>query len=129
MKGLFRFATVLLLAGGWGLSAAAIHVVRTPGKVILIPKDRLQFHDTFVDTRHWTLDNVRQHPAVSLRLVQRGKADMLAHVVQNQGDVEAQIIDAIAHPDAAPPTTTPAVVDKVKAEFQTATQSMKSIFD
>jgi len=131
VKRFFRLAVFALLVGGWTLASASLHVVRTPGKVIVIPKDRVRFHDTFVDTRRWTLDNVSQHPDVSARLVHLGRADLLAHVVTDntRGDVETQLSEAIAHPQPLPPTTRPAAIEKVVAEVHTATAAVKSIFN
>src|SRR4051812_40401586 len=119
-----------LLVGGWTLASAALHVVRTPGHVIMLPKNRLGFHDTYVDTRRWTIQNVRQHADVSARIVQVGKGELLSHAVDNTaGDVQAQLVDAIAHPLVAPPSTQPAIVEKVKAEVHAASQSVRAVFD
>jgi hypothetical protein len=130
VKRLFRLTVLALLVGGWTLASSALHVVRTPGHVIVLPKNRLTFHDTYVDTRGWTIQNVRQHPDVSARIVQVGKGNLLAHAVDNSaGDVQAQLTDAIAHPLAAPATTRPAIVDKAMAEVHAATQSVRAVFD
>jgi hypothetical protein len=130
VKRLFRLTVFVLLLGGWTLAGSALHIVRTPGHVIMLPKNRLSFHDTYVDTRAWTIENVRQHPDVSARIVQVGKAKLLAHAVDNSaGDVQAQLADAIAHPLVAPPTTKPAMVEKVEAELHAATQSVRAVFD
>jgi hypothetical protein len=130
VKKLIRLTTLLLLVSGWGLAAGALHVVRTPTRVILVPKDRVGFHDTYVDTRHWTLTNVRQHAAVSARIVAIGKADLLKNAVDNpNGDVQAQLLDAIAHPEPPPPTTQPAIVQKAAAEMHAAAKAVRSIFE
>lgn len=131
MKRFFRLVVCLLLIGGWTLSAASLHVVRTPAKVMVFPKDRVNFRDTYVDTRDWTLDSVSQHPAVSARILQRGHADLLSHVVADpsRGDLIAQLTQAIAHPQSAPPATQPAVMQRVAAGVHAAAQTVKSIFN
>lgn len=100
MKSIVRLITLLLLIGGWGLAALALHVVRTPDEVpiTLVPKDRLGLIDTYVDTTKWTLDDAANHPAVVEKLVQCGHADALRHVVDPKGgDVAEQLTNAISH--------------------------------
>ena len=64
MKSMFRLLVALLLVGGWSAAAMALHVIITPGaggtlpvRIILLPKDHIAITDTYVDTRHWTLDD------------------------------------------------------------------------
>src|SRR4051794_22709408 len=131
MKRFFRLTVFLLLVGGWTLASSALHVVRTPGHVVVLPKNRVGFHDTYVDTRTWTIQNVRQHTELAARLLQVGKGNLLAHTIDSSaaGDVETQLVDAIHHPLTAPPSTQPALVEKVKAEVHAATQSVRAVFD
>lgn len=121
----------LLLIGGWTLASASLHVVRTPGKVLIIPKDRVGFRDTYVDTRAWTLESVSQHPSVSARLVHLDRASLLSHVItdNSRGEVRAQLIEAIDHPQAAPPSTRPAMVQKVTSQIHAASRTVRSIFN
>jgi len=82
MKSIVRTLTVLLLIGGWGLSALALHVIRTngsPRQFIVVPKNRLGLADTYVDTRAWTIDDAARHPAVVKRLIDTDKYQVLAH--------------------------------------------------
>lgn len=107
--------TIVLLAG-WTLAALAVHVVRTPGEVpTIVPKDKLDWRDTYVDTTHWTLDDVTNHPAVVEKLIHAGKADVLKHVVADtKGDVTAQLTDALRNNPVKPTTasTKAAIPDK-----------------
>jgi hypothetical protein len=130
MRHLFRFIVFVLLVGGWSLAAASLYVVRTTGqKVVVIPKDHISFKDTYVDTRAWTLDNVRQHPAVVKRMIAEGKADLLANTVDpSRGDVQAQLTEAIEQPAATSPAAQNAA-KKIKAGVHAATQEAKSIFN
>jgi len=62
MKKFFRLLVALLLIGGWSLAALSLHAIVAPGspaRVILVPKNHLGIADTYVDTRHWTVGDVR----------------------------------------------------------------------
>src|SRR5436190_7655975 len=80
MKKLFRLIVLVLLLAGWLIAAASLHVVRDGNRVIVIPKQRLQMREIYVDTSKWTLDDVARHPAVVERLIQTGKVGVLQHV-------------------------------------------------
>jgi hypothetical protein len=97
MKNLFRVLVTLLLLGGWALAAAALHVIYTGGRLTVIPKDRLDITDTYVDPRTWTLNDVAEHPAVVSRLIATGKADVLKHVADtaSSDDLVTQLRHAI----------------------------------
>jgi len=104
MKATFRLIVTLLLLAGWSLAASAMHVVRTGGSPIIIPKDRLAVRDTYVDVRNWTLDDVANHPGVAKRLIATGKAEALAGAVKTTAgseDLVAQLNAAIAKAPAA----------------------------
>src|SRR3954462_15565069 len=81
MKKIFRLIVLVLLVSGWAVAAASLHVVRDGNRVIVIPKQRLQMREIYVDTTKWTLDDVARHPAVVQRLIETGKVDVLQHVV------------------------------------------------
>lgn len=97
MKTLFRLIVFVLLVGGWGLAALSLHVVRAQGdRIVLIPKQRLNLTDTYVDARTWTLANVGDHEQLVERIIQSGKADSFAYVVADpKGDVQRQLEDAL----------------------------------
>jgi hypothetical protein len=106
MKTLFRLLIVAFLIGGWALSAAALHVIYS-GRITLIPKDRLTFTDTYLDTRAWTLDDVAAHPAVVNRIIETGKAEpLLAHLKDPKvpDDLETQLRHAMDRGPAIPAT-------------------------
>ena len=128
MKQLFRAVVMVLLVGGWTLAGSALHVVRTPTSVVVIPKDRLRFADTYVDTRKWTLVDDRAHPVVVARLLATGHANLLAHTVDttNGMSVDAQLNDAVSHPTAAQPNGAETTVDKVEGELKNAGNLVKS---
>ena len=106
MKQMIRAVTVVLLAGGWTLASSALYVVRTPGSVALVPKDRLAFHDTYVDTRKWTLVDDQAHPAVVARLVRLGRGDLLDHTLPSDTADPAATLAAIAAQQPVPGVAT-----------------------
>ncbi len=92
MKKFFRAVLFVLFVGGWALASSALYVVRTPAKVLIFPKNQLEFRDTYVDTRSWTISEDRAHPEVVARVLQLGKSDALAHTVNtNMGPVSANL--------------------------------------
>jgi hypothetical protein len=132
MRNLIRMVTLFLLLCGWGLAAASLHVVVSPNHLpVFIPKDRMGFHDTYVDTRKWTLDDVRAHRDVVLRIAQVGKAELLAHAVDlSKGTLQEQLGNAIEHPISDESGTVDAIVAaKVNDQIHSATNAMKSVFD
>lgn len=108
MKSIFRLFVCLLLVVGWGLAALSLHVVRTPDDIpTLVPKEKLDYRDTYVDTTKWTIDDVGKHPAVVTRLIRAGKADAIKHVVPDKNaDVSSQLGDALQRAERKQPTTT-----------------------
>jgi hypothetical protein len=106
MKALFRLVVCALLLTGWGLAALSLHVVRTPTAIGLIPKSRLGVIDTYVDTRHWTMADVADHPLVVRRVLDSGQADLLHHVTGETGkDLEGRLADALKRPQRYAATT------------------------
>ena len=93
MKTILRLFVFLLVVTGWALAALSLHVVRTPGapkEFIVVPKNRLHYQDTYVDTRAWTVDDISNHPTVAQRLIDTGKASALGHVVGTTDAFEVQ---------------------------------------
>ncbi len=92
MKSLFKLIILILFVGGWGLAAGAVHIVctRKPDgsgtRVILVPKDRIRYEDTYADIRAWTLNDVAAHADLTRRLIDTGKAAALAHIVGGGDD-------------------------------------------
>ena len=106
MKTLFRFIVLLLLIVGWGMAALSLHVVRTQGdKIVVIPKQKLDYTDTYVDAREWTLQDLGDHVALVERIIESGKASQFAYLVEDpNGNIAAQLDEALKN---APPTTHP----------------------
>lgn len=117
MKALFKFILLVLFLAGWALAAAAVHVIATRKpdgtgtRVIVVPKDRVRFQETFADVRGWTLNDVAAHPDLTRRLIATEKASALAHVA---GEEEDDAIVAVLQgtlengPPATAPTEDPA---------------------
>ena len=122
MKKAFRILVALLLVGGWGLAASALHVIWTGSSVIVIPKDRIGLRETYVNVSHWTADDVSTHPRVANRLVAVGKPEVLSGAFTYKGtdDLIAQIQAAAARAPATQPS--PTLMDKATALAHQATQ-------
>ncbi|MEM7809412.1 MAG: hypothetical protein AAF561_14990 [Planctomycetota bacterium] len=83
MKTTLRAIVLLFAIAGWALAALSVHVIRTPEKVVVVPKNRLGIVDTYVDVRNWTIAEVEQHPLVTRRLLQTEKTEHIAHVAED----------------------------------------------
>ena len=106
MKQMFRAVTLVLLVGGWTLAGSAVHVVRTPTNLAIVPKDRLSFHDTYVDTRKWTVADDQAHAAVVARLVHLGRGDLLRFTLPADTTDASGTLDAIAAQQPVPGVAT-----------------------
>lgn len=130
LKRFTRLVGLAVLVGGWSLAGASLYVIKTPGHLVILPKDRLGYHDTFVNTRNWTLNDVRAHPAVTARLLHLNRLDLLSNVVDpTNPDAQAQLADAISHPTYSPATQPSAMIERVKADVHSASETVKSVFD
>ena len=92
----WRLLLLSLFAAGWCLAAAALHVVVVPGdapeagesteeagwKVLVLPKDRLGFRDTYVDTRPWSAQDIADHQPLVSRLIEAGHGERITHLLR-----------------------------------------------
>jgi len=130
MKTMFRLVFCGLLLAGWGLAGLSLHVVRTPTAIGLIPKSRLGVVDTYVDTRHWKMADVADHPLVVKRVLDSGQADLLQHVTGEQGkDLEGRLADALKHPQHYATTMQASKNDADSNLFSTAQASIEHWWD
>jgi hypothetical protein len=109
MKAIFRLIVLVLLVGGWAAAAGALHVVITPDRIVIVPKQRFDIVDSVVDTRHWIPDEVPYHPRLVERLLSSGKAMALAHVygAQNEAEAAQRLTQALQVTPASRPTSQP----------------------
>jgi len=119
MKTLFRLVMFVLLVGGWGLAASALHLVRTDAtnsrEYIIVPKNRIGIEDTYVDTRAWTIDDVPSHKSVVNRMIETEKYMAIARVTgeKEPAEVQQRLADALLRtPQPKPEATTTPVVEK-----------------
>src|SRR5947208_3509639 len=125
---LFRLIIGGLLVTGWGLAASSLHVIRTNGAPILIPKDHVGLADTYVDLRNWSAGDLPNHPGVVKRLVETGKADALASAVGGATGAElaAKVSEAMSHPATTQPSD---VVTKATEKVREVAQRAKTSID
>ena len=109
MKNVFRVIVTLALLGGWLLAASALHVVRAPSGIVVIPKDRIGVRETYVDVSKWDLPRVAAHPGVVGRLIQTNHVDKLSHVTKSTSaeDLVHQIQAAVKEGNVSAPATQP----------------------
>jgi hypothetical protein len=114
-RSLFRLIALMFIVTGWGLAALSLHVVRTPDKIGLLPKERLGFEDTYVDARSWTMVDAAMHPDLIKRVLEAGKANWFQYLADSGGgDVAQQLSTAISAP---PAQKTNSVLGKIKVLF------------
>jgi hypothetical protein len=83
MKKLIRVVAVLAaIVSGWTLAASALHVVISPGQVVVVPKNEVSLRQTFVDTRKWTQTDLEANAPLVERLTITKHAGALAHIPQ-----------------------------------------------
>jgi len=82
-----------------------------PLKITLVTKERLNFADTYVDTRKWTVaEAFERHPMVTRRLFATGREHLLAHlgtameVQRLKSDIESATIVPVGT-DTSPAAT------------------------
>jgi len=86
IKTAIRLVFLLLLLAGWSVAALSVHVIRTPDRIIVIPKERLGIEDTYVDARKWTKGDMANHPDLVKRVLEAGKADQFKYLTGDDAD-------------------------------------------
>jgi hypothetical protein len=134
VKFLFRFLVLVLLIGGWAVAASALHVVWSGDKLRVLSKDKLGVRDTWVNTAHWTADDVAAHPIIARRLIATGKADLLSRQFESKtGD---ELVATIEETISRGPTTQPAPsvndhiadgVEQAAAKVEQVTAKVKDV--
>jgi hypothetical protein len=82
-----RLIAVLLGAaiGGGGVFAAFYyHLVRTDKTWLIVPKQRLDWRDAYVDIRGWSHREWSNHRDLSNNLIAMGRSDLVARSVADQ---------------------------------------------
>jgi hypothetical protein len=123
MKKLFHLTVFVLLIGGWATAISAVQVVRTQYRSIpyVITKEQIGFKDTYLDTRAWTISDVKQHPEMVEHVLRLNRADILANTVPVPGaDVGAQLQLALvgSGTSTASATHQPTVLDQAASVGQ-----------
>ena len=134
VKFLFRFLVLVLLIGGWAVAASALHVVWSGDKLRVLSKDKLGVRDTWVNTAHWTADDVAAHPIIARRLIATGKADLLSRQFESKAGDE--LVATIEETISRGPTTQPAPtvndhiadgVEQAAAKVEQVTAKVKDV--
>jgi hypothetical protein len=126
-KLIFRFACVGILFSGWGIAALSLHVVRTPDRIGLIPKQRLGITDTYVDARKWTMSDLPAHAELVQRVLQANKAELFGYLTDpHHGDAADQLNAAIQGAPAQSTSDSP--IDKLSGLLSPAQRAALPTF-
>jgi hypothetical protein len=103
------------MLSGWVVAGLSIYVIRTPdpnnpqaSKLIVVPKNRLDFNDTYVDARTWKMTDAASHPVIIMRVLEADKADEMKYLADpsSKKDIRTQLRDAVSNAPAEPSTKT-----------------------
>jgi hypothetical protein len=72
-------AFFMMLGGILAALAIGLHIVRAPTGLLAIRKTRPALKDLYVDIRHWTRQDWREHPHLEKALVEAGHQDLVPH--------------------------------------------------
>jgi hypothetical protein len=75
-----RIITLLLAAmtgGGVVYTAFQYHVVRSDQRLLLVPKQRADWHEAYVDIRGWTFREWGDHPDLTKNLTAAGHGELV----------------------------------------------------
>src|SRR5262245_29356123 len=78
MRRLMALLTGIALGGATVYTAFQYHVVRTDKNFVVVPKERSDWHQAYVDVRGWTFREWEQHPVLVKNLTAAGHADLVA---------------------------------------------------
>jgi hypothetical protein len=102
------------MISGWAVAALSVYVIRTPdpadpqkSKLIVVPKNHLDFNDTYVDARGWTIADVPNHPIIFARVLETEHEDQMKYLAdpKSNKDIKTQLNDALTGVPEPPPTT------------------------
>jgi hypothetical protein len=72
------------IGGGAVFAAFYYHVVRTDKTWLIVPKQRLDWRDAYVDIRGWSPRDWGAHRDLSHNLIVMGRGDLVTHSVADQ---------------------------------------------
>jgi hypothetical protein len=96
-----RLLAILLGAaiGGGGVFAAFYyHLVRTDKSWLIVPKQRLDWRDAYVDIRGWSHKEWSSHRDLSHNLVVMGRGDLVSRSITDQ--LFRGLFDSIREPSS-----------------------------
>lgn len=84
MRRLIALMIGVAIGGGTTFAAFNLHVVRTDQKVLVVRKQRSDWHDAYVDIRGWTHREWTGHHELSSNLIAAGRGDLVVRSVADQ---------------------------------------------
>ena len=84
MRRLIAVLLGALIGGAAVFTAFYYHLVRTDKTWLIVPKQRLEWHDAYVDIRGWSYRDWSKHRDLSTNLIAMGRGDLVARSVADQ---------------------------------------------
>jgi hypothetical protein len=84
MRRLIALVVGAAIGGGCVFAAFYFHVVRTDKTVLLVRKQRADWHDSYVDIRGWSSRDWHAHQELSHNLTATGRGDLVGRSMGDQ---------------------------------------------
>ena len=84
MRRLIALLLGAAIGGGGVFAAFYYHLVRTDKTWLIVPKQRLDWHDAYVDIRGWSHREWTAHGELSRDLIVMGRGDLVGRSVADQ---------------------------------------------
>ena len=84
MRRLIALLLGAAIGGGGVFAAFYYHLVRTDKTWLIVPKQRLDWHDAYVDIRGWSPREFSTHRDLSHNLIAMGRGDLVGRSVADQ---------------------------------------------
>lgn len=77
MRRFYGFLLGLVIGGTSVYVAYQYHLVRTPDRLLVVPKTQPSLIDLYSDVRKWTVEDWKKHPALARHLVASGHSEKI----------------------------------------------------
>lgn len=84
MRRLIALILGVAIGGGGVFAAFQCHIVRTSEKLLVVRRQRADWHDAYVDIRGWTYRDWAGHRDLSNDLIASGRGDLVTRSAADQ---------------------------------------------